>query len=261
MLFILMLFVLQSCGTAHRSAKVNKEVESQNLATFKANYETSLPKFQYLQVKSRIDADLDGKSQNATLRLYFDKDQMIWANASLMGITGARAKITPESVQAYEIIDKTYINDNFDYINQKLKVNFIDFEKLQQLLLGQLFLIGPWEDYQVTTTSDNQYELSYKYNDDLKSKPRDNQYIHTFYLDGDYKLKKVDVIDSKSNTHITVDYTDWKIVNNQTLPGAVKIMVKGKKTDQINLNYNNFDFSEMNPPFRIPDNYKERTLK
>lgn len=260
-ILLLIFLALQSCKTVHKSAKATAEVEEQNLMSFRSHYEASLPQYKYLQIKSRIEADLNGKSQNANLKLYVEKDQMIWANVSLLGITGARAKITPTQVQAYEVIDKTYIQDQFDFINQKLKVNFINFERFQQLLLGQLFLIEPWNAYQLETTEDNQYQLSYKRNAALKTHPEKNQYIHAFYLDSNYKLNKVEVADSESKTQITVTYDHWQIVNNQTLPGAVKILIKGKETDQIKLEYNNFDFSEMNPPFRIPDNYKERTLK
>ncbi|MXV37138.1 DUF4292 domain-containing protein [Flavobacteriaceae bacterium Ap0902] len=258
---IIAVLLLQSCGTANKTAKTQTEVvEDQGLLTFRDNYVNALPTFNYLQIKSRINADIKGKSHSATLRLYFEKDSMIWANASMLGITGARAKITPDQVEAYEVIDRTFIRDNFDYINQKLKVDFIDFQKFQQLLLGQLFLIEPWSAYRLETTKDNHYALIYKENDALRNKPQDQKYIHTFYLDGDYRLNKVDVLDSKSNTHITIDYTNWQLIGDKQIPGAVKILVKGKDTDIITLDYNNFEFSQMNPPFRIPENYKERTL-
>ena len=46
----------------------------------------------------------------------------------------ARANITPAGIKAYEKINKTYIDSNFDYINNLLKVNFIDYSALQNLL-------------------------------------------------------------------------------------------------------------------------------
>ena len=52
----------------------------------------------------------------------------------------ARANITPAGIKAYEKINKTYIDSNFDYINNLLKVNFIDYSALQNLLLGKTFI-------------------------------------------------------------------------------------------------------------------------
>lgn len=261
-LFILsiFMFVLQSCGTHKNNVPASGEVEYQTLMTFKNAYESTLPTFQHLQVKSKIDADINGKSNSATLRLYFRTDEMLWANVSMLGITGARAKITPESVQGYEILDKTYIDSDFSFFNQKLKVDFITFERLNQLLLGQLFLIEPWESYKIETTDDNLYALKYKLNPELQDNPQEGKYIHTFYLDSNYRLSKVAIFDNINDVRIQVDYNNWQIINEKNLPGTVKILVNSDKTDKVELEYNNFEFEEMNPPFRIPNGYKERDL-
>ena len=59
----------------------------------------------------------------------------------------ARANITPAGIKAYEKINKTYIDSNFDYINNLLKVNFIDYSALQNLLLGKTFIPVNEKDY------------------------------------------------------------------------------------------------------------------
>ena len=40
-----------------------------------------------------------------------------------------------------------YIDSNFDYINNLLKVNFIDYSALQNLLLGKTFIPVNEKDY------------------------------------------------------------------------------------------------------------------
>ena len=177
-----------------------------------------------------------------------------------MGITGARANIVPGKVQAYEILDKTYIDSDFSYFNDKLKVNFIDFNRLKSLLLGRLFLIEGWSSYELETTSDNLYSLKYKLNNDLLKKPVEGKYIHTFYLDSNYRLTQVAIQDPNSDTSITVNYENWIEVNGQNFPGRVKILVKAKDNDKIELEYNNFDFTETNPPFKIPSGYSPREI-
>lgn len=259
-LSLIFLLVLQSCGTNKKSMSTSGEVEKQTLMTFKKAYESQIPKFQHLRIKSRLNADVNDKSINAGLKLYLQTDERIWANVSMFGITGARANITQYNVKAYEVLDKTYIDSDFSFFNEKLKVDFITFKRLNQLLLGQLFLIESWTSYSVETSSDNLYLIKYKLNEELKKKPQDGKYIHTFYLDSSFRLNKVVIQDNVNNVNITVNYTNWQQVEGKNLPGVVKILVNSDKTDKVELEYNNFDFSEMNPPFRIPSGYKEREL-
>lgn len=262
LLFIsgILLFILQSCATTKKTVPATGEIADQSLNTFKTAYLASLPAFEHLQIRSKLDADIDDKSNTATLRLYFDRDDLIWANVSLLGITGARANITPDKVQAYEVLDKTFIDSDFTFFNEKLKVNFINFERLNQLLLGQLFLIEPWTSYTLDTSDPNRYALKYKLNDELTKNPQEGKYIHTFYLDSNYRLSQVSIFDKSSNTSITVNYDSWQLLNGKNYPGKVKILIKGKEEDRIDLEYNNFDFSSMNPPFKIPENYTPRKI-
>lgn len=259
--FIFLAFwLLQSCGSLKKSTPATGEVEDQTLRVFKDAYQNAMSDFDFLQIRSKLEANLDGKTNRATLRLYFEGDERIWANASILGITGARANITQDKVQAYEVLDKTYIDSDFTFFNQKLKVNFINFDRLKSLLLGRLFLIDAWNAYQLETTDDNLYKLSYGLNDELAQNPVEGKYIHTFYLDSNYRLSKVEILDPVSQTHIEVSYKNWVKAENKDLPGQVKIMVKAKDNDKIELEYNNFDFSETNPPFRIPNGYSPREI-
>ena len=260
-IFVFLSFwLLQSCGVIKKPLPAEGEVEDQTLKVFKENYESSIAKVEHLQIRSKIDADINGKSNSATLRLYFQGDERIWANASILGITGARANIVPGKVQAYEIIDKTYIDSDFSFFNEKLKVNFIDFDRLKSLLLGRLFLIDAWDSYELETTSDNLYALKYKQNRKLETNPKEGKYIHTFYLDSYYRLNEVVIQDPNSETQITVKYENWIQVENSNFPGRVKILIKSKQDDTIELEYNNFDFTETNPPFRIPSGYSPREI-
>ena len=251
---------MQSCGTVKNKVPATGNVEDQTIKAFQAAYQNALPTFEYVQIRSKMEASLDGKNVSATLRLYIDNQDLIWANASMLGITGARAYITPDGVKAYEVLDKTYIDSDFSFFNEKLKVNFINYERLQQLLLGQLFLIEPWSSYSLETTPENQYVLNYKLNAELQQNPIQGKYIHTFYLDSNYRLTKVLIYDNASETTIIANYEGWHQINGNNFPGKVNVVIKGKDDDSVNLEFNNFDFTQMTPPFRIPEGYSPRKL-
>nr|WP_153840919.1 DUF4292 domain-containing protein [Ornithobacterium rhinotracheale] len=252
--------ILSACGPQKNVVKARGEAKEQALTTFYAKYDSQLPKFKQVQIKSKIHTDMNGKNLNANLRLYIKNQERIWANASILGITGARINITPSKVQGYSVLSKEYIDSNFDYFNDLLKVNFITYDRLQQLLLGQLFLIGTPQDYSLETTDDNQYILSYDKNAEIEKSPKKNQYIHNFYLDSNYRLRKVEVKDPTSQTNIEVTYDEWQKLNDKNFPSFVKISINGKQKDLIELDYTNFVFEENDPPFNIPSGYKEKKI-
>lgn len=255
------LFFLQSCGTHKNVVEASGEVKNQKLATFYNAYQKTLPDFDALQIKSKIKTNVDGKSISANLKLYIENQKKIWLNASILGITGARALITPQGLQAYTVLDKSYIEGDFGYFNQLLKVDFIDYSRLQQLLLGQLFLIESLDSYDISTTN-NQYVLTYTDNEKLAKSPVEGKYIHSFYLDSNYRLQKVEIEEPKDKIKITATYDHWQLLKNKNLPGSVHVSVVGEKTeDQVHLDYNHFSFEKTNPPFKIPGNYKKKEIK
>lgn len=259
LIIIVILFFINSCSMVKKRVPLSVVAVNQSVKSFINSYENNSDEFDFLQIQARVKTDLNNKQNSANLKLYIEKEK-IWANVSLLGITGARANITPQRVKAYEILDKTYIDGDFAFFNEKLNVDFIDFDKLKKILLGQMFLISSYKDYELNISDQNQYVLSYKNNNKLKSKAIDREYIHTYYINSNYRLDKIHIIDPKSKTEINIFYDDWLKIEDKNLPNSVKIYIKDKENNQIELKYNNFDFSEMNPPFRIPKNYKKRKL-
>ena len=261
LLLVPFIFAMNSCTTQKKVVTATGEVKDQALTSFYANYQQHVPNFDGVQIKSKIRTDIKGKSLSASLKLYVKNNEQIWANASIFGITGARANITPNKVQAYSVLEREYIDSNFDYFNNILKVNFINYERLQELLLGQLFLIKDLNQYEVETTSDNQYVLTYKGNQELERNPKKNEYIHTFYLDSNYRLRKVEITDPTSKTDIIATYDEWQLLEGKNFPSLVKVLINGKQKDKIELDYTNFVFEDVNPPFRIPKGYTEKIIK
>lgn len=247
---------LNSCTIQKKVVRATGAVEQQELMEFIENYRKQVPVFSDLQIKSKIHTDFNGKRMNANLKLYIKDNQRIWANASLFGITGARANITPNKVQFYNVLERTYVDDNFEFFNHLLKVNFINYERLQQLLLGQLFLVNDLSNYKIELAKDNQYILKYK----VKDTSNPNEIPHSFYLDSNYRLKKVEITEPKKSTDITITYSEWQVFDGMNFPSLVKVLINGKQKDEIELDYTNFVFSSVNPPFKIPSGYKKQKI-
>lgn len=215
--------------------------------------------FVHLSIQSKLNADIAGNSVGLNGKIYIRNGQKIWINLSKFGINAARAEITPNGFKAYERVGKTYVDGEFDYFNELLKVDFIDYDKLQNLLLGRVFFNVTPSEFQLDVSGED-YVLSHVNNDRLERSPKEGRYIQIYMFDAQFRLTQAYIKDSKSGKELEVHYAKWTKVGIQNFPGNVKVLVKDKKTQKVELEYNNFTFEESSTPFSIPSGYKLNTM-
>lgn len=251
------IFALSACTTQRGTATSTAE-EMKTSAIVKSAM-AQKPKFVHLTINSRINADIDNNSVSLNGKIYIRDGQKIWVNVSKFGINAARALITPDGFQAFERVERTYIDGDFSYFNDLLKVDFIDYEKLQNLLLGQIFIDMKPTDFRSEVVG-NQYLLHYKDNEELERRPKAGKYIQTYTLGSDFRLSGAVLKDPSSGMELEINYGGWQKFGTQYFPKNVKVLVKDKKTQKVELEYNNFTFEESPTPFEIPSGYKPNNL-
>lgn len=255
-IFLICSLFITSCKTA---AIVSGDAENIKTASIVNNALAQQPSFTHLTINSKINADIDDISTSLNGKIYISNGKKIWVNVSKFGINGARAVVTPNGFKAYEKIDRTYIDGDFSYFNRLLKVDFIDYGKLQNLLLGRIFIDMKAADFQ-SEIINNQYVLTYKDNTRLFQNPQEGKYIQTYKLGADFYLREAILKDPKSGMELFITYDNWVKAGSQTFPRNVKIIVKDKKTQKVELEYNNFTFEQIDTPFEIPSGYKPNDI-
>ena len=140
-----------------------------------------------------------------------------------------------------------------------LKVDFIDYDKLQNLLLGRIFIELKASDFD-SEIINNQYVLSYKENNQLLRNPKEGKYIQNYKIGSDFYLREAFLKDPKSKMELKITYDNWVKVGTQVFPKTVKIIVKDKKIQKVELEYNNFTFEQIDTPFEIPSGYKPNEI-
>lgn len=251
------LFVLASCST--QKGATGTSAEEMKTSAIVKNALAQKPRFVHLSINSRINADIDNTSVGLNGKIYIRDGQKIWVNVSKFGISAARALITPDGFKAYEKLERTYIDGDFSYFNNLLKVDFIDYEKLQNLLLGQIFVDMKASEFN-SEIQGNNYVLTYKENDRIERSPSDGKYVQIYTLDSNFRLMNAYLKDPSSQMELEISYGGWQKVGTQFFPKNVKVLVKDKKTQQVELEYNNFTFEESQTPFEIPSGYKPNKL-
>lgn len=218
------------------------------------------PKFDAVKISSKITADQIRVSPlDATI--YIENDKKIWANISFLIIPAARALITPEGIKAIDRYNKNYIDSDFEYLNNLLNVNFIDYKTLEKILMGRTFMKITNSNSNIVKNSMG-YQLTSIANQKIVTEDNVREYKLEMQYTNDFNLNWVKLQDVKSNDAIEIIYENWETFPNEVkLPKNVKIIIKGSKSSQILIENTKFDFSRMETPYSVPGSYKKIDIK
>lgn len=218
------------------------------------------PKFDQIKINSKITADnIRVSPLDATI--YIESDKKIWSNINFLFFNAARALITPEGLKAVDKYNKNFIDSDFEYLNNLLNINFIDYKTLEKILLGRTFLVVSNRNSDIKKNEDG-YQLSSIANQKIVTNGVEREYKLNMRYSNDYDLIYVKLQDVKSDDAVEIVYDQWESFdNNLRLPQSVKIIIKGSKTSQILLENTKFGFTKMETPYSVPANYKKIEIK
>ncbi|WP_263004644.1 DUF4292 domain-containing protein [Chryseobacterium edaphi] len=218
------------------------------------------PKFDQIKINSKITADnIRVSPLDATI--YIESDKKIWSNINFLFFNAARAIITPEGIKAVDKYNKNFIDSDFEYLNNLLNINFIDYKTLEKLLMGRTFLLISNKNSNITKNAEG-YQLSSITNQKIITNGVEREYKLNMRYSNDYNLIYVKLQDVKSDDAVEIVYDQWESFdNNLRLPQSVKIIIKGSKTSQILLENTKFGFTKMETPYSVPANYKKIEIK
>ncbi|SHG50782.1 DUF4292 domain-containing protein [Flavobacterium defluvii] len=224
--------------------KDNKAIEK--------HYENKLD-FSTLNIKASAKYEDEKQSQNVTADIKIEKDKQILISVRFLGITMAKALITPTTVSYYEKIKGTYYEGDFTSLSEWLGTE-LDYNKVQNLLIGEAFDDLRKGEY-TQTIVENLFRL-----EDQKSQ----KIQKVFYLDPEkYLVQKEEISQPAENINLEINYSDIKTFNQGTIPTTLIInAVQPKGKTNINLNYNNISFNEeLSFPYSVPSGYKKVLIK
>lgn len=245
-LLLSLIIVISSCGSKREAAEIEDAAVSKVVA---AHYK-NVPEFKTLTSKMRLKYQDEERSQSVTVSFRMEKDKTIWMSAQVLGIPLAKALITRDRVSYYEKIGKTYFDGDFSLLSKWLGTP-LDFDKLQNLLLGQTIYDLRDGRYKLTESSRG-YQLV----------PADEMEAirKMFLLDPQsYKATAQQLSQEKENRSVTVTYPKYQRVSGNTIPEDIKIIAnEGGSGTQIEINMRSVSFNEdVSFPFEIPSGYDE----
>lgn len=275
---LLLLFVATSCKTrnAHKKRDNTLKVDStyvleddsnpkdanqpiRNKLTFFENVLIP-PQFEQIKINSKVNVETGSFIPTLDATIYIERDKKVWMNLQALFLTVARGIATPEGIKGQDKTSKTYIDSDFDYLNNLLNVNFIDYKSLEKILIGRTFV--KLNDSQFTLTKNAQgYKMASNVNQKFETEEKTREYKTVLQYDNNYDLLSVNLKDVLSPDELEISYSNWEEINGIRLPRNVKIIIKGSKSSQILLENTKFDFSRMDTPYSVPSSYKKIEIK
>lgn len=235
------------------SATVTEPVDEMKATKIIDNHYSNKSDFSTLYIKANARYADDKQAQNVTAEIKIKKDQQILVSIRFIGITMAKASITPTSVSYYEKIKGTYFDGDFSALSQWLGTD-LDYNKIQNMLTGEA-LDDLNKGKYTKILLDNLYRLDDSNNGNTKK---------SYYFNPtDFSVNKQEVVQEAENRSIQIAYPERVAHKEANLPSSVEIKTaqpKGKS--EINLNYNSVSFNEeLSFPYSIPDGYKRIIIK
>ncbi|MFK7811543.1 MAG: DUF4292 domain-containing protein [Maribacter sp.] len=228
--------------------EVNENLSAKTI--IKTHYQNEID-FKTLSGKMKVEYSSGDDNQGVSLSLRMEKDKAIWLSAPL-GLV--KAYITPNRVSFYNKLENQYFDGDFSYLSNLLGTE-LDFQKVQNLLLGQALLNLKEGKYDLEV-ADKNYQL----------KPREAAELFKILFQiepKNFKIATQQLSQPLKKRLLEIDYQNYQKISNYILPNSIFITAIDKDVkNTIAIEYRNIEFNNaMNFPYKIPKGYKEIVLK
>jgi hypothetical protein len=241
--------VFAACHTtqATTGSKLN-DISSilQFLGSQQINYKT-------FNSKLKLKYTKDKNSQTVDVKLRMVKDSVIWASVGLLGLEGARAFITPDSVKLLNRMEQTYTLADFRYLQKKYGVA-IKFNELQDLLIGNAIHLAP-KDFKLSKDATSRNVLT---------KNIDGATLSYTLENTENRLAECIMQDLREQWSFVCLYRDYQVALNNDRKIALERVISANSVETGDLSaemrftkieVDNLDF---NIEFSIPTTYERR---
>jgi len=248
---LLTVLSLASCKTAQKAVVSEGAAgEEKAVKEIVEGHYNNAKDFKTLLIKASVDYNAPKTKQSVNAEVRIKKDEIILVSVRFLGLTMAKAIITPTRVSYYEKISNTYFDGNYAALSQWLGTE-LDFAKVQNMLIGNALF----------DLNKGKYAASLE-NGQHKLQSMDRSAISKLFLfeGGNYLLKE-EVIKNNGGqepTSLSIQYLSYKQYPKAVLPASLKIEAEQSDVVKIAVDYNTVTFDEnLTFPYDVPEGYNQ----
>lgn len=245
---LLIVGVLFSC----KSKAVLVEGKAKNIVSsdqIVANHYSNKRNFSTLYIKSNAHYEDEKQSQRVNAEIKIKKDELILISVRVLGITMAKALITPTEVRYYEKINNSFFVGDFTSLSRWLGSD-LDFSKVQNMLVGEA--LDDLSKGKYTANIVNQM-FSLKDSTDV------NTTKEYFFESEKYLIKKQQITQKSQDRILQIVYPNYADFDQILMPTNIIIdAIQSKGKTNIKIDYNSITFNEdLSFPYHVPDGYEQ----
>lgn len=212
------------------------------------HYDINKIDFSTLYIKSSARYEDEKNTQNVTAEIRIRKNEKILVSIRVLGITMAKALITPTSVQYYEKLGNKYFEGDYAGLSQWLGTD-LDYIKVQNMFLGKAL-----DDLSKGKYAVSIMEKLYK----LESKSDDKTSKSFFFESDNFLIKRQEINQPLQDRSVQINYPDYKKHNEMILPLSLSIDARQQKgKTNIDIEYKTVTFNEdLSFPYSVPQGYE-----
>ncbi|MFY0689654.1 MAG: DUF4292 domain-containing protein [Cyclobacteriaceae bacterium] len=208
--------------------------------------------FKYLSARAKIRFDDGARDLAGTAQIRVAQDSAIWVSVSPgLGVEVARILITTDSVFFLDRINNKYLFTSYRELSNIYDFP-VNYKIIESLIVGNLAY--PFKRSELIEDGDGV----------RFSQIQENFEVTNFIGGESKKLEHLDVSDVASKNSISVNYSNFKKLNEEegilphTISAIVEYVEKDKQTTQISIGYNKAQLLDEQPklPFNVPEKYK-----
>jgi len=242
---IVLLAFLMSCKSKAVLAE-GKATDGETSINIIKNHYSNKKDFKTLYIKANAKYKDDDNSYNLSAEIRIKKDEKILVSIRFLGITMAKALITPDKVQYYEKMNNKYFEGDFSTLSKWLGTD-LNYGKLQNLLTGEAMDDLTKGTY-TTTIEDKLYKLE-------SNSGKTNK---AFFFEAErFLVKKEQISQPAQDRMLKVTYPNHTQYPLAIIPSGIAIeaeQAKGKTN--ITIDYNSATFNEeISFPYSVPEGY------
>lgn len=252
---ISLIAILASCKAKKTivPSESKETVAKETVENIIKNHEAVTRNFTTAYIKSNIDYTDARQSLGLSADIRIKKDAMILLSVKMLGITMAKALITPTQVKYYEKVNGKFFEGDYKMLSDWLGTD-LDFQKVQNLLIGKTIDDLDKGKFQLTNdgASPKLEEIS------------DGNFKKTFVFEPQtFWLKKQEIQQISPERKLLVNYTDYKSYPEAVFPEELAIFaIQDNKTTTIAIKNKNVTFNEeLTFPYSVPKGYDPIIIK
>lgn len=245
---ILIIGVLFSCKskTVLVEGKAKGVLSSDQIV---ASHYSNKKEFSTLYIKSNAHYEDDKQSQKVTAEIKIKKDEMILISIRFIGITMAKALITPTEVKYYEKLNNSFFQGDYTTLSRWLGSD-LDFSKVQNLLIGEAL-----DDLNKGKFTANIVDQMFRLEDSTDA----NTTKEYFFESDKYLIKKQQIVQKEQERTLQIVYPNYVDYNQILMPTNINIeAIQSKGKTNISIDYNSITFNEdLSFPYSVPEGYDQ----